>query len=140
MEAQVTPKERNLPINNTVDVERAHHLVRAFSREAGLPERDVDELLLATSELVRNVLKHATSGGSLSCSRLEIDGEQVVQVEVKDSGPGIPDIELAMQDGYSSGSGLGSGLPTARRHVDTFAIESNFEGTTVRLRKRIRLK
>ena len=136
----MTPEEKNLPINATVDAERAHHLVRAFSREAGLPERDIDELLLATSELLRNVLIHATSGGSLSCRRLEIDGEQVVQVEVKDSGPGIPDIELAMHDGYTSGSGLGSGLPTARRHVDTFAIESGVEGTAVRLRKRIRLK
>lgn len=136
----MTQEQISLPIHTNVDVERAQRLVRAFSREAGLPDRDVDELVLATSELVRNIIKHAASGGSLSCRHLEVDGEQVVQVEVSDSGPGIPDIGLAMQEGYTSGSGLGSGLPTAKRNVDKFVIESSVEGTTVRLDKRIRLK
>lgn len=136
----MTSRHQKILINSTVDVERAHRLVRALAREAGLPEWDVEELVLATTELTRNILKHADSGGSLLCSRVELDGEHFVEVQIKDFGPGIADIGLAMQEGYSSGSGLGSGLPTAKRHVDNFVIESSTEGTTIRLAKRIRLK
>ena len=136
----MTLKRSELPINSTADVERARHLVRAFAQEAGLPDWDVEELVLATTELTKNILKHANSRGSLLCSPVEVDGEHFVEIKIKDSGPGIADIGLAMQEGYSSGSGLGSGLPTAKRHVDKFVIESSTEGTTIRLAKRIRLK
>ena len=134
----MTLEQINLPIHTTADVERAHQLVRAFSRDAGLSGRDVDELVLATSEIARNLLKHTNSGGSVSISRGEVNGEQVVQIDIQDSGPGIPDIGLALQEGYTTGSGLGSGLSAARRNVDTFTIESSAEGTTVRLHKRIK--
>ena len=136
----MTLKRRDVSINSTVDFERAQHLVRAFAQEARLEAWDVEELVLATTELTRNILKHASSVGSLSCSRVEIDGEHFAQVEIKDFGPGIADIGLAMQEGYSSGPGLGSGLPAAKRHVDKFVIESSAEGTTIRLAKRIRPK
>lgn len=134
----MTPEQIDLPIHTTADVERAHQLVRAFSRDAGLTGRDVDELVLATSEIARNLLKHTSAGGSVSISRIEINGEQVVQIEIRDSGPGIPDIGLALQEGYTTGSGLGSGLSAARRNVDTFTIDSSSEGTTIRLHKRIK--
>ena len=134
----MTSEPIQLRIDSTADVERAHQLVRAFSRDAGLSRRDVDELVLATSEVTRNVLKHASGGGNVSISCIDVNGEEVVQIEVKDSGPGIPDIGLALQEGYSTGSGLGSGLSAARRNVDTFTIDSSAEGTTVRLHKRIR--
>ena len=114
MEAPVTLEQIQVTIETTADVDRAHQLVRVFSQNAGLSERDVDELVLATREIARNVVKHTSAGGKVSISRIEVNGEQVVQIEVEDSGPGIPDIELALQEGYTTASGLGSGLAAAR--------------------------
>ena len=97
-----------------------------------------DQTLLATaiSEVARNITTYATRGVvTLSVVR-DNGGRQGIRVVARDEGPGIADIERALQDGYTSGGGLGIGLPGARRLVDEFEIESApSEGTTVTLVK-----
>ena len=67
---------------------------------------------------------HAFPGGTIRIFRIE-DGKKVgLEIVAQDKGPGIPDVELAMQDGYSTNRGLGSGLPGAQRLMDEFSIES----------------
>jgi serine/threonine-protein kinase RsbT len=68
--------------------------------------------------------------------RLDSDGQRGITVVARDEGPGIPDLELAMRDSYSTGNGLGLGLPGARRLMDEFEIESEIsKGTTVVMKK-----
>ncbi|AKB77124.1 anti-sigma B factor RsbT [Methanosarcina horonobensis HB-1 = JCM 15518] len=77
----------------------------------------------AISELARNVLKYAGEG-SCFIYKEQDEKEMAVKVIVEDNGPGIADIEQAMQDGFSTGNGLGAGLPGARRLVNNFDIAS----------------
>jgi serine/threonine-protein kinase RsbT len=129
------PDEESLALRATLDVERARRLVRAFALRAGLPEGRANELVLAVSELADNAVRYSQEGGTLTCS-LRGSPAPEVQVIVEDSGPGIEDVERAMQEGYSTSGGLGSGLPGARRLVDSFEIESGPGGTRVRVAKR----
>lgn len=91
------------------------------------------KLLTAASELVRNILKYG-KGGEV---RLEIVSDRTItgiRIFFEDKGPGIPDIEQALKEGYSSGKGLGLGLPGARKLVDEFDIKSTpGKGTTVKI-------
>ena len=96
--------------------------------------------LIATSisEVARNILEYAVRGEIIL--RPEQNGSVPgISVIARDEGPGIPDIHLAMQDGYTTGRGLGLGLPGARRLMDEFQIESSVGvGTTVTMRKWVR--
>jgi serine/threonine-protein kinase RsbT len=89
------------------------------------------KLITASSELVRNILRYAGSGEAI----IEIVSERLqqgIRVTFRDQGPGIPDVDKAMQDGYSTGKSLGLGLPGARRLVNFFDISSTAgHGTTV---------
>lgn len=98
----------------------------------------VDQTAISTAilEITRNIVKYARCG-EITIEILPGDGEPIIEVVAHDDGPGIPDIALAMQNGYSTGETLGLGLPGARRLMSEFEIESSPEsGTTIIMRKR----
>jgi serine/threonine-protein kinase RsbT len=126
-------RTEKLSVQTPEDIVQARQLVRAWAVEGRFSLVDQTKLVTATSELARNMVVYA-GGGTV---RLEsvVDGARTgLRVTFEDHGPGIPDIDLALKDGYTSGSGLGLGLGGARRLVNDFAIESRpGEGTIVRI-------
>ncbi len=117
------------------DVGAGRRRARELAEEQGLAANAAAALATAVSEIARNVIVHA-GGGELFLGIVR-DGRRVGVVAVaKDEGPGIPNVEDALRDGYSTGTGLGLGLPGARRLVDEFEIRSTVgKGTTVTLKK-----
>lgn len=99
--------------------------------QMGFPYSDGALIATAISELARNIVNYAVSG-EVDITPVEVAGRTGIQVIARDHGPGIRNIDLAMQDGYSTSGGLGLGLPGVRRLMDTFEITSNgAKGTTV---------
>jgi serine/threonine-protein kinase RsbT len=120
-----------LPISGDNDVVRARQLVRTYAQQAKLSLVDQTKLVTAASELARNTLIYG-GGGTLLIESVD-DGLRVgVRARFQDQGPGIPDLDLALADGWSSGTGLGLGLSGARRLVDEFSLDTEVgRGTTV---------
>lgn len=116
------------------DAERARQEARTLSKTLGFGKADAEAVALATQELATNLRRYAV-GGRLVLSVLATNGVAGIEVESQDDGPGIANIERAMEDGFSTGGGLGSGLPGVRRLMDEFAIKSGPEGTNVVTRK-----
>ena len=116
------------------DVERARRAARALAREVGLTQPDAEAVALAVSELGSNLLRYGW-GGFLVLRAVERPRSAGVEVVSQDSGPGIRDSALAMQDGYSTSGGLGGGLPGVRRLMDDFQLESSAAGTRIVCRK-----
>lgn len=113
------------------DVAVSRQLVRRLSMEVGFSLVDQTKLVTATSELARNTVKYG-GGGEMRAERVQRDKEIGLRVTFSDRGPGIPDVEQAMIDGWSTGAGLGLGLSGARRLVNEFEIESRVgQGTRV---------
>lgn len=113
------------------DVVRARQLARNLAVDCGLSLVDQTKLVTAASELARNTLSYG-GGGTMSGLLVERNGRRGVRLSFADEGPGIPDLELALHDGWSSGSGMGLGLSGARRLVDEFDLRTVVgEGTTV---------
>jgi serine/threonine-protein kinase RsbT len=114
-----------LPIRSGDDVVRVRQQVRNAAAEHGLSLVDQTKLVTAASELARNTLVHGGGGAA----RIEVvksaSGRAGVKLYFTDQGPGIPDIGLALTDGWTSGNGLGLGLSGARRLVDEFELNSN---------------
>ena len=132
------PPERveRIAIESDNDVVAARQRARELA--AGLDLTSTDQTLLATaiSEVARNITTYAKRGEVLLSIVRDNGGREGIRVVARDSGPGIADVDLAMQDGYTSGGGLGLGLPGARRLVDEFDIETApSQGTTVTLVK-----
>jgi serine/threonine-protein kinase RsbT len=128
--------EERIAIDSDADVVIARGRARELA--AGLELSSTDQTLLATaiSEVARNITTYAQRGEVLLSLVRAPDGRRGVKVVARDQGPGIADLDLAMQDGYTSGTGMGLGLPGARRLVDEFDIETApSEGTTVTLVK-----
>ncbi|GAA1274744.1 ATP-binding protein [Saccharothrix xinjiangensis] len=124
-----TPEE--LPIAGDDDVVRVRQLVRGYAQRVKLSLVDQTKLVTATSELARNTLIHG-GGGSATVAVVTQGSRQGVRASFRDSGPGIPDLTLALADGWSSGSGLGLGLSGSRRLVDEFDLDTEVgRGTTV---------
>jgi len=119
------------PIKSPGDVVLVRQLVRRGAQLAGLSLVDQTKIITAASELARNTLIHGL-GGEMTMQVLEHGARRGVQLTFVDTGPGIPDLERAMTDGWTSGNGLGMGLPGARRLVNDFEIHSRAgEGTRV---------
>ncbi|EGJ74090.1 hypothetical protein STTU_1301 [Streptomyces sp. Tu6071] len=112
----------------------ARQAVRAQAQRAGLSLIHQTKLVTAASELGRNMVVYG-GGGTVSVATFEEGSRHAVWVEFRDEGPGIPDLGLALTDGWTSGNGMGLGLSGARRLVDEFSLESSSVGTTVRIVK-----
>lgn len=127
--------EVRVPVSSDADVVTAREKGRELSAELGFSSIDLTLIVTAISEVARNILLYAKEGEIL----LKLDscnGQPGIMVVARDEGPGIPDLELAMRDSYSTGNGLGLGLPGARRLMDEFEIESEVaKGTTVVMKK-----
>ena len=120
-----------LPIAVSDDVVRARQLVRTRAIEAGFSLVDQTKIITAASELARNTLDYG-GGGVMHVQMLQNGARRGVRLTFEDQGPGIVDVELALTDGYTSGSGLGLGLSGARRLSNEFEIHSApGEGTRV---------
>jgi serine/threonine-protein kinase RsbT len=125
----------SLPIRDSSDLVVARRLVRTLGEKQGLAEAAVEALATAMTEIARNIIVHADEGELLIDSVTD-EGRRGVVVVGQDVGPGICDVEQAMQDGYSTIASLGFGLPSAKRLVDEFHIQSTVgKGTTITLRK-----
>lgn len=110
-------------VRETKDIVLARRLARELAASLGFGKADQTRLATAVSELARNVVEYAGSG---ECKIFDVSDSlfSCVKVVVEDHGPGIADIERAMQDGFSTGGSLGAGLPGTRRLIDSFKIES----------------
>ncbi|MEE3326107.1 MAG: ATP-binding protein [Myxococcota bacterium] len=130
-------KESQIPIESSVDVVLARREGRALAKELGFGSADQTRLATAISELTRNVVQYAGSG---HCQIDDISSLRFMEVRVvvSDSGPGIPDLDEALRDGFSTGGGLGAGLPGTRRLVHSFEIKSDPEATRIEISVRRR--
>ena len=120
-----------LPLRSDHDVVAARQVVRRLCLELGFSLVDQTKMVTAASELARNARTHG-GGGVMAYETLR-DGLRVgLRLTFKDEGPGIPNLELALKDGWSSGTGLGMGLSGAKRLVHDFDIQTAVgKGTTV---------
>lgn len=120
-----------IPIKTEADITRAVIEANRLARLEGFAEQDANKLATAVSELVRNILKYAGSGDA-TISTVAQEERRGLKVVVRDTGPGIANIDEAMRDHFSSSGTLGLGLPGVKRMVDDFHIASTVgKGTTV---------
>lgn len=123
------------PLETEFDIVKARQSVRQFAKDAGMGIVDQTRITTAVSELLRNMYMYA-GGGIIRIQKGLFDHHQSLIITCLDEGPGIDNVELAMQDGYTSGQGMGYGLPGAKRLVDDFELQSKpGKGTTVRVVK-----
>lgn len=121
----------SLPVRIEQDVVLARQLSRKLAGECGMRLVDLTKLVTAVSELARNTVVYGR-GGDMDWQVLEDFGRVGLRLHFRDEGPGIPDIGLALTDGWTSGGGMGLGLTGARRLVDEFELDTApGEGTRV---------
>lgn len=126
--------ESVIPIESDADVVTARQRARAMASDLELSSTDQTLLATAISEVARNITAYAERGEVLLSVIKDDGGRRGIRVIARDDGPGIENVELALQDGYTSGGGLGLGLPGARRLVHHFEIETALgRGTKVTL-------
>lgn len=111
------------PILIEQDVVLARQATRKLATECGMRLIDLTKLVTAVSELARNTMVYG-GGGDMDWQILEENGRVGLRITFRDEGPGIPDIKLAMTDGWTSGSGLGLGLTGAKRLVNEFELDT----------------
>ncbi len=127
--------KRTLPLRISRDVITARELARKMAIDIGFGLANQTRLATAVSEIARNAVTHGR-GGEMAISVKTAPKKSII-VLITDRGPGIPDLKLAMQSGWSSTGSLGAGLPSARRLVNSFHLESNpGQGTTVTMEVR----
>jgi serine/threonine-protein kinase RsbT len=127
--------ERELGVASSADVVAVRQLVRTVAVEVGLSLVDQTKIVTAASELARNALVYA-GGGEVRISVVQNGLRRGLKMVVNDEGPGIPDLEKALTDGWTTGSGLGLGLGGSRRLVDEFdLLTAPGKGTTVTVTK-----
>lgn len=134
-------ESRSITLEVEHDIAIARNEVRAFAARLGFRLTDQTRLATVTSELARNIIKYATRGrliigetqrGFGAIGGFERGDTRGLRLIFEDKGPGIPDTTAAMRDGYTTGGGLGKGLPGSRRLVDEFTLESApGEGTRI---------
>jgi serine/threonine-protein kinase RsbT len=124
-------KTEVLSLRDQNEIVGARQAVRKWAAELGLSLVDQTKIVTATSELARNTVEYG-GGGTMTLEALDDGVRRGLRIVFADEGPGIPDIELALRDGYTSGSGMGLGLGGSRRLVNEFDIQSRpGEGTRV---------
>ena len=119
----VLVKAEDLPVRTEQDVVLARQLVRRLAQELTFSLVDQRKIVTAASELARNTVVYG-GGGTLRCEILKDGGRSGLRLTFEDQGPCIPDMELAMKDGWTSGRGMGMGLSGAKRLVNEFEIVS----------------
>jgi len=130
--------EVRIAVSSGADIVTARLEGRQLAAKAGFNGSDLTVIATAISEVARNIVEYARTG-EIILRIVQEGNKKGLCVEARDEGPGIVNIDLAMQDGYSTGRGLGLGLPGTRRLMDEFQIKSKMgEGTTVVATKWIR--
>jgi serine/threonine-protein kinase RsbT len=131
----VADEEVRVRITTDEDIVTARQEGRRLSAGLGFSSTDLTLIATAISEVARNIRLYAGEG-QVQLRLVREGSREGIVVEARDRGPGIADLELAMQDGYSSGGSSGLGLPGARRLMDEFDIRSKLgEGVTVTMKK-----
>jgi len=117
-------RNETMPLRTSDDVTRARQEVRAWATKIGFSLVDQTKIVTAASELARNVVIYAGGQGHMLLEDLQNNGSRGLRLTFEDQGPGIPNLELALTDGYTTGGGLGLGLSGARRLSNEFQINS----------------
>jgi serine/threonine-protein kinase RsbT len=120
----VMVKDETMPIRTSEDIVRVRQAAREWAVAQGLSLVDQTKIVTAASELARNTLDHG-GGGTVRLEAINSEMRRGLRLTFEDHGPGIPDIELALKDGYTTGNGLGLGLSGARRLSNEFEIFSS---------------
>src|SRR5262249_695004 len=124
-------EETRVPINSDRDILIARQKGREMASGLGFSARNLTPIAAAISELARNIVLYARTG-EIVLGRIDRNGRSGIVVTARDEGPGIPDINLALQGGYTTSGSLGLGLPGVKRVMDEFEIASEPQkGTTV---------
>jgi len=127
--------EVRVPIDSAADIVMARQKGRTLATELGFDGSDLTLIATAISEVARNIVTHAKSGEILLAASNH-GGKRGISIIARDEGPGIADVARAMQYGYSTGKGLGVGLPGAKWLMDEFEIETKVgNGTKVTMKK-----
>ncbi|WP_433136975.1 ATP-binding protein [Actinomadura nitritigenes] len=128
----MTTSGEEAPLRSNDDVVRVRQLVRVAASAAGMSLVDQTKIVTAASELARNTLVYG-GGGAVAIEQVTNPGGRAgIRITFRDEGPGIPDVDLALTDGWTSGSGLGLGLSGARKLADEFELDTETgRGTTV---------
>ncbi len=127
----VVIREEQVAVESEAHIVAVRQMVRAWAQELGFSLVDQTKIVTAASELARNTIKHG-GGGNLRLTALRNGVRSGLKLRFEDSGPGIPDINLAMRDGFTTAGGLGLGLGGSKRLVNEFEIDSKpGEGTKV---------
>ena len=122
-----------LPLKTEQDIVLARQAVRKFTQELGFSLVEQTKMVTAASEIARNTVIYG-GGGTLTWEMLVDGGKKGLRLRFEDKGPGIPDVDLAMTDGWTSGTGMGMGLTGAKRLVNEFDLDTRpGEGTRVTL-------
>ena len=129
------PAETRVAIETDADIVASRQAGRELAATIGFSSSDLTVIASAISEVARNIYAYAKRG-EIFLSIVERNGRRGLRVVARDEGPGIVNIDLALQDGYSTSGSLGLGLPGVRRLMDEFEVDSAAErGTTVTLYK-----
>jgi serine/threonine-protein kinase RsbT len=127
----VVQRSETFPLRAAEDVVRLRQAVRAWAVDLGFSLIDQTKVVTAASELARNTVDHG-GGGTARLEALQEGSRRGVRVTFEDKGPGMADVERALQDGFTTGRGLGLGLGGARRLSSDFSIDSRVgQGTRV---------
>ncbi len=129
--------EARLRIVAEEDIVSSRLRARELARQLGFGAVDQSRIATAVSELTRNVVCYAVDGqGEVAIRELDASGRTGIEIVVSDNGPGIHDVDQALRDGFTSGSGMGMGLPGTRRLMDEMTVDSEVgRGTVVTIRK-----
>jgi serine/threonine-protein kinase RsbT len=128
-------KHETMPARSENDVVLVRQAVRKWAADLGFSLVDQTKIVTAASELARNALIHG-GGGTVLLEALNEGSRRGLRLTFEDQGPGIPDVQLALRDGYTTGGGLGLGLSGSKRLVNEFDIVSRVgEGTRVTVTK-----
>ena len=127
----VVQRAESLALRTDEDVVRARRVARQWAVELGFSLVDQTKIVTAASELARNTVLYG-GGGTLRLEMLNDGPRRGLRLTFEDQGPGIPDVQMALRDGFTTGSGLGLGLGGAKRLMNDFAISSEpGQGTRV---------
>lgn len=116
-------KRESAPIRGSAEVVSVRHLVRRWAVDLGFTLVEQTKIVTAASELARNTVDYG-GGGTLTVEALDTGTRKGLRLIFEDQGPGIPDISVALRDGYTSGNGMGLGLGGAKRLSNEFEIQS----------------